>query len=73
MTKQRLLTSKPITKEEAISLFGSGRGAQKRLAEALGLSKQAVSDWADGAPIPKEHDLRLRYELKPEAFAKKAA
>lgn len=68
MAKQKLLTNKPITKAEAIALFGDGHGAQQRLAVALGLSKQAVSDWGDG-PIPEVHDLKLRYELKPEAFA----
>lgn len=68
MAKPKLITSKPITKAEAIGLYGDGHGAQQRLATALGLSKQAVSDWDEG-PIPERHDLRLRYELKPEAFA----
>lgn len=69
MTKQKLITSKPITKAEAVALFGDGRGAQQKLADALGMSKQAVSDWDEG-PIPEVHDLKLRYELKPEAFAR---
>lgn len=58
---------RPITKAQAIALFGKGRGAQQRLAEALGLTRQAVSYWREG-PIPDRHDLRLRYEIKPEVF-----
>jgi DNA-binding transcriptional regulator Cro len=68
MQKQRLLTSKPITKAEAVALYGS----QTALAEALGIGKSAVSQWPDG-PIKERHDLKLRYELKPEAFAKQPA
>lgn len=66
--RQRLLTNKPITKAEAIALYPT----QTALAEALGIGKSAVSEWPDG-PILEVHDLKLRYELKPEAFAKRAA
>src|SRR5215469_8706503 len=52
-----------ISKKEAIALFSSA----KELAKALGISKAAVSQWPDG-PIPDNHDLRIRYELKPEHF-----
>lgn len=52
-----------LTKREAIALFKTAKG----LAEALGVSKSAVSQWPDG-PIPVKHDLRIRYELKPERF-----
>lgn len=72
MAKPKLITSKPITKAEAIGLYGGAHGSQQRLATALGLSKQAVSDWPDG-PIPEVHDMKLRYELMPEAFARPQA
>lgn len=53
-----------IRKEEAIDLFGGVRA----LAEALRISTAAVYQWEDGAPIPREKALIIRYELKPEAF-----
>lgn len=54
-----------ITKEQAIALFDS----RKALQQALGLkTHSAISMWPDGEPIPSEHALRIRYELKPEAF-----
>lgn len=55
--------SRRLSKQEAIALFSSA----KELATALGISKAAVSQWPDG-PIPDKHDLRIRYELKPERF-----
>jgi len=55
--------SKRLSKHEAIALFSSA----KELAKALGISKAAVSQWPDG-PIPDKHDLRIRYELRPEHF-----
>ena len=55
--------SRRLSKQEAIALFSSA----KELAEALGISKSAVSQWPDG-PIPDNHDLRIRYVLKPEQF-----
>ena len=55
--------SRRLSKQEAIALFSSA----KELAKALGISKSAVSQWPDG-PIPDNHDLRIRYELKPEQF-----
>ncbi len=55
--------SRRLSKKEAIALFSSA----KELAKALGISKSAVSQWQDG-PIPDNHDLRIRYELKPEHF-----
>ena len=55
--------SRRLSKKEAIALFSSA----KELAKALGISKSAVSQWPDG-PIPDNHDLRIRYELKPEHF-----
>lgn len=53
-----------ILKEEAIALFGS----QAALARALDISPAAVSQYRDGEPIPEKQALRLRYEIKPEAF-----
>jgi len=55
-----------MTKEQAISLYGSA----SRLAEALGITKGAVSLWRDDRPIPERHELRLRYELKPKGVEK---
>lgn len=55
--------SRRLNKHEAIALFSSA----KALAKALGISKSAVSQWPDG-PIPERHDLRIRYELRPEHF-----
>ena len=55
--------SRRLSKKEAIALFSSA----KELAKALGITKSAVSQWPDG-PIPDNHDLRIRYELKPEHF-----
>ncbi len=53
-----------ITKEQAIELYGS----RVRLAEALGITKAAVSQWADGKPIPEAQALKIRFILKPEQF-----
>lgn len=57
-----------ITKEKAIELYGS----RVRLAEALGISKAAISQWADGEPIPEAQALKIRFILKPEAFDENA-
>lgn len=57
-----------ILKEEAIAAY-AGVGAE--LARALNITPSAVYQWEDGAPIPDNHALRLRYELKPEVFAPK--
>ena len=59
------LGSMNITKEQAIALFGS----RKALQATLGLkSHAAIVMWPDGEPIPDAHALRIRYQLKPEAF-----
>ena len=57
--------SRRISKQESIALFTTA----KELAQALGISKSAVSQWSEG-PIPQNHDLRIRYELRPEHFRK---
>lgn len=53
-----------ISKRDAIAAYGT----QQALADALGISRPAVAMWSDDRPIPKEHALRLRYELKPDVF-----
>ncbi len=54
-----------MTKEQAIGLFGSVKG----LRDALGLrTRSAIYMWKDGEAIPDTHELRIRYELRPEAF-----
>ena len=53
-----------ITKAQAIHLFGS----VEKLRAALGLkNRQAIYQWAADR-IPENHFLRIRYELRPEAF-----
>lgn len=53
-----------ITRQQAIDLYGSAI----KLADALGYaSRHAIYMWPDEA-IPALPYLKLRYELKPEAF-----
>lgn len=54
-----------ITKQQAIELFGSVKALQ--LALGLG-THSAIYMWPDGEAIPEVHYLRIRYQLKPEAF-----
>jgi DNA-binding transcriptional regulator YdaS (Cro superfamily) len=63
------MNQKPITKEQAVEIFGS----QAELARALGIERSAVCQWKDGAPIPEKQELRIRYELRPELFNGSAA
>jgi len=54
-----------LTRQQAIELFGSA----VKLAEALGYtSRHAVYMWPKEGPIPNEPFMRIRYQLKPEAF-----
>lgn len=54
-----------ITRQEAIDLFGSAI----HLAAALGYSsRHAVYMWPKQGPIPEGAFMKIRYELKPEAF-----
>ena len=39
---------------------------KSQLAEALGISRQAVSKWSLNEAIPEKHELRIRHELVPE-------
>lgn len=55
-----------MTTKQAIKLAGSG----KALAELLGISRSAVSQW--GRKVPELREYKLR-ELKPEWFAPKVA
>ena len=53
-----------ISKEQAVEMFGS----RQALADALGISIQAVGQWRDDR-IPEKQAMRIRYELKPELFS----
>jgi DNA-binding transcriptional regulator YdaS (Cro superfamily) len=53
-----------LKKQQAVSLFKNASD----MASALGITKSAVSQWADDRPIPAAHALRIRYELRPEHF-----
>jgi hypothetical protein len=58
-----------IYKREAVAAYGT----QQALADALGIGRTAVTMWQDDLPIPKEHELRLRYELRPDLFGESPA
>lgn len=54
-----------ITRQQAINLFGSA----VNLASALGYkSRHAVYMWPKTGRIPDEPFLKIRYQLRPEAF-----
>lgn len=54
-----------LTRNEAVALYGSVAA----LAAALGYtSRHAVYMWPKTGPIPEGAYLKLRYQLKPEAF-----
>lgn len=54
-----------ITRQEAISLYGSAI----KLAAALKYkSRHAIYMWPKKGPIPDAPYMKLRYQLKPEAF-----
>lgn len=57
-----------ITRAQAIHLFGSA----VNLANALGYaSRHAVYMWPKDGAIPEAAFLKIRYQLKPEAFDSK--
>lgn len=58
-----------IYKRDAVAAYGT----QQALADALGISRTAVSMWSDDKPIPREHALALRYELRPDLFGSAAS
>lgn len=54
-----------ITRQQAIELFGSA----VQLADALGYtSRHAVYMWPKDGAIPEGAYMKIRYQLKPEAF-----
>lgn len=53
-----------ISKQDAITAYRT----QQALADALGISRTAVTMWRDDEPIPEKHALKLRYELRPDVF-----
>ena len=50
-----------ILKEDALALYPT----LTALADALGITKGAVSQWEDGKPIPEKQALMLRYVVAP--------
>lgn len=50
-----------MTLKEALKHFEN----KSALAKALGISKQAVNNWAEDGPIPEARELKLRYEILP--------
>lgn len=55
-----------IRKETALALFGG----VNQLAEALGITTEAVYQWPKERPIPEAQALRIRYQIRPEAWRK---
>jgi hypothetical protein len=53
-----------ITKAEVLRVYGTHQAA----ADALGITRTAVTMWPEDQPIPERHALRLRYELRPDVF-----
>lgn len=68
---------RPITKARALRIFRvkgptptkTRARTKKALCDALGITRQAFDQWKDG-PIPEVHDLKIRYELRPELFGR---
>lgn len=58
-----MLTLRPVTKAEAITLFD---GSQKKLAEALGITSSAISQWGD--IVPRRWELEIK-EIKGRELA----
>ena len=44
-----------MTTKEAVAMFG---GSRRRLAEALGITTQAVAQWGDTVPLLREYQIR---------------
>ena len=47
-------------------------GKKSKLAEALQITKQAVSSWDEDGFIPEAQELKLRYEILPGVFCNRA-
>lgn len=54
------MKDEPLTKEQALALFGGGRGAAAALARAIGISKTAVGNWPDDRPLNRRNSLAVR-------------
>jgi DNA-binding transcriptional regulator YiaG len=50
-----------MTLNDALQYFKT----KTALADALGITKQAVSNWADDELIPEAQALKLKYEIIP--------
>lgn len=44
-----------MTTKEALAMFG---GSRRKLAEALGITTQAVAQWGDTVPLLREYQIR---------------
>lgn len=55
-----------LTLTDVLPYFGN-RKAQ--LAESLGISRQAISNWKLDEAIPEKHELKIRHELVPQLSA----
>jgi hypothetical protein len=63
-----LTMARMITRAQAVALYDN---SVRALQSALGLRSHAsIYMWHPDEPIPEVHYLRLRYQLKPEAFDK---
>lgn len=60
-----------MTKQEAIDYFGGAKdGGVRKLADALGISVQAIYDWPEGAiPTGRQYQLQVltKGRLKADA------
>lgn len=52
-----------LTLNDVLPFFGSKKA---QLAHALGISRQAISNWSMDDAIPEKHELKIRYELVPQ-------
>lgn len=52
-----------MTTKEAIAMFG---GSRRRLAEALGISVQAVAQWGDMVPKLREYQIKEMVNNDPQ-------
>lgn len=55
-----------ITKKDLLRHFKT----EAAIASCLGITRQAVNRWGADRPIPREQELRLKYELAPNLFKK---
>jgi len=48
--------------EQVLPFFGNKKA---QLADALGISRQAINNWKLDEAIPEKHELKIRHELLP--------